>query len=167
MGEIFAALAAPGWRPAGEDLTRLPHPPPPAEALALRGLRAVAGMAVPFVELEKLDALARMAPHGAAGLHVGPEFLAALGWEPGRAEALLRALGFQRTRKALASEPAGLGHWRRRFEGGARHERPPEEAPAATLPSDPIDPAAPQEPAAEKPRRRRRRRRAAAQAAEA
>ena len=61
LGEPFAALARPGWRPAADALTALPHPMPPPEALALRGLRAVGGFAVPAAALERLDALAREA----------------------------------------------------------------------------------------------------------
>ena len=57
IGAIFADLAAPRWRPAAEGLTILPHPAPPPEALSLRGLRAVAGMALPVLALERLDAL--------------------------------------------------------------------------------------------------------------
>ncbi|MFZ2104867.1 MAG: helicase-related protein, partial [Roseiarcus sp.] len=45
VAAVFAELAAPGWRPAPDRLTALPQPPPPHQALALRGLRAVAGLA--------------------------------------------------------------------------------------------------------------------------
>src|SRR5271157_4999835 len=52
LGGVFAELAAPRWRPPSERLSPLPHPAPPPEALSLRGLRAVAGMAAPVLALE-------------------------------------------------------------------------------------------------------------------
>jgi ATP-dependent RNA helicase SUPV3L1/SUV3 len=112
VGEVFAALARPGWRPAAEALTPLPHPPPPPEAFGLRGLRAVGGFAAPAAELERLDTLAREADPGAAGaIRLTPQLLAALGWKPGQAEQILRGLGFARARKGGEPE-ADL--WRRR-----------------------------------------------------
>ena len=112
VGEVFAALARPGWRPAAEALTPLPHPPPPPEAFGLRGLRAVGGFAAPAAALERLDTLAREADPGAAGaIRLTPQLLAALGWKPGQAEQILRGLGFARARKGGEPE-ADL--WRRR-----------------------------------------------------
>jgi ATP-dependent RNA helicase SUPV3L1/SUV3 len=109
----FAALALPDWRPAVDALTVLPNPEPPPEALALRGLRAVAGLAAPVAALERLDALARAAsPQAAGAVRLTPEILADLGWEAGHAERILRALGFAPTRKA---GPAGPSVWRRRL----------------------------------------------------
>ena len=66
LGSVFATLAAPHWRPAPDALSVLPHPLPPAEALGLRGLQAVGGLAAPALALEKLDALSRANPalHG-------------------------------------------------------------------------------------------------------
>src|ERR1700677_2923625 len=47
LAAVFAELAQPAWRPADQGLTALPHPQPPTQALALRGLRGVAGLAAP------------------------------------------------------------------------------------------------------------------------
>ena len=58
IGAVFAELAAPRWRPAARRLSVLPHPHPPPEALGLRGLAAVAGLAIPVLALEAFDALA-------------------------------------------------------------------------------------------------------------
>src|SRR6202008_4826219 len=52
----FADRAAPHWRPRADGLSHLPNPVPPALVLAQRGLRAVAGLAVPVEALERLDA---------------------------------------------------------------------------------------------------------------
>ncbi len=111
IGAVFAELARPGWRPAANALSALPHPAPPPEALSLRGLRAVAGMAAPVLALERLDALARAAPESAAGaVELTPELLADLGWKRGQAGPILRALGFAPARKADVAESS---LWRR------------------------------------------------------
>ncbi|MBV8661891.1 MAG: disulfide oxidoreductase [Hyphomicrobiales bacterium] len=112
LGAVFAELARPNWRPALDALTALPHPLPPPEALSLRGLRAVAGFAAPVAALERLDALARAAePQAAGAVRLTPQLLAELGWKPGQAEQILRALGFQR---AGRTDPAEASLWRRR-----------------------------------------------------
>jgi ATP-dependent RNA helicase SUPV3L1/SUV3 len=111
IGAVFAELAAPHWRPAATSLTVLPHPAPPPEALSLRGLRAVAGMAMPVLALERFDALARAEPGRAGTIELKPELIAALGWTRGQAEQVLRALGFVRARKTGATQPS---LWRRR-----------------------------------------------------
>ena len=83
IGAAYAELARPGWRPEPEALTALPHPAPPPEALSLRGLRAVGGLAAPIAELERLDALARAAlPDGAGAVDLTPALLADLRWRP-------------------------------------------------------------------------------------
>ncbi|HEY4926717.1 MAG TPA: hypothetical protein VII20_20085, partial [Roseiarcus sp.] len=108
----FAELAEPDWRPGGGALNVLPRPAPPPEALALRGLRAIAGFAAPVLALERLDALARAAtPDGGGAILLTAEMLAGLGWEPGQAKQILRALGFAPTRKPAAGDH---GLWRRR-----------------------------------------------------
>ncbi len=107
----FAELAQPGWRPAADSLAALPRPAPPPEALALRGLRPVAGLIASVEALERLDALARAASEAAGGVRLTPEILTDLGWERGQAERILRALGFARARKAGADESS---LWRRR-----------------------------------------------------
>ena len=62
IGDVFAHLKAPRWRPAAGKLSVLPSPAPPTEALSLRGLAAVAGLAIPVLALEKFDAMARAEP---------------------------------------------------------------------------------------------------------
>jgi len=111
IGAVFAELAAPRWRPAADALVALPHPVPPPEALSLRGLRAVAGMAAPVLALERLDALSRVARDRTGRIELTPALLGALGWNPGQAEQILRALGYVRVRK---TEPAEASLWRRR-----------------------------------------------------
>jgi len=111
VGAVFAERAQPGWRPTEAGLTALPQPPPPPHALALRGLRAVAGLAAPIEALERLDALIRAAPQESGAFQLAPEVWTTLGWESGPAERILRALGFVLVRKA---EAAGPTLWRRR-----------------------------------------------------
>ena len=112
IGAAYAELARPVWRPDPGALTLLPHPAPPAEALSLRGLRAVGAFAAPIADLERLDALARAAlPDGAGAIELTPALLADLGWGLSEAEQVLRGLGFARVRK---SEGAEAGLWRRR-----------------------------------------------------
>jgi ATP-dependent RNA helicase SUPV3L1/SUV3 len=110
VGAAYAELARPGWRPEPRALTPLPHPAPPPEALSLRGLRAVGGLAVPIAELERLDALARAAlPEGAGAVELTPALLADLKWRVEDAKHVLRGLSFIRVRKG-ESPPL----WRRR-----------------------------------------------------
>ena len=136
-------------------MTALPHPAPPPEALSLRGLRAVAGMAAPVLALERLDALARAAPESAAGaVQLTPELLADLGWKPGQAEPILRALGFAPARKAEAAESS---LWRRRPTSAKAPPGGPAASPFAALAPLVKPPASP----ARRARRKRRRRRAA------
>jgi ATP-dependent RNA helicase SUPV3L1/SUV3 len=109
LAAVFAGLAAPRWRPPTDRLSPLPHPPPPPEALGLRGLVAVAGMAAPVTALERL---AELAASGRAGIvELTPALVAALDWKPGQAEAILRGLGLVRVRKKDAH---GTSLWRRR-----------------------------------------------------
>jgi ATP-dependent RNA helicase SUPV3L1/SUV3 len=146
----FADLAHPGWRPASDDVSVLPRPAPRPEALALRGLRAVAGLAAPIEGLERLDAMARAAPSRAGGFRLTPEALAGLGWAPEQAKRILSALGFAPNLEAGSGEPT---FWRRR--------RPPAGSspigPAASL----ADMAAPAPSARRRAARRRIRRRGA------
>jgi ATP-dependent RNA helicase SUPV3L1/SUV3 len=156
IGVAYAELARPGWRPMAGVLTALPHPAPPPEALSLRGLRAVGGLAAPIVALEQLDALARAAlPDGAGAVELTPALLADLQWKSEDAERVLRGLGFARVRKGEAADPP---LWRRR------------RAPAETAPAGPVaTPFAalaplskPSPPAGRRARRGRSRRRLAA-----
>jgi ATP-dependent RNA helicase SUPV3L1/SUV3 len=120
----FAQVARPDWRPAVDALTALPRPAPPPQALGLRGLRAIAGLAAPVEALERLDAMVRAAPQEAGAARLTPEALAGLGWAPGQAEHVLRALGFAPARKTGAD---GARLWRRRHST----ETPPTDAAAS------------------------------------
>jgi ATP-dependent RNA helicase SUPV3L1/SUV3 len=111
VGAPFAELAHPGWRPAADALSPLPHPAPSPEALALRGLRAVAGLAAPVETLERLDALGRARLGEVDGFRLTPEVLASLGGTLEQAMHVLRALGFTAAGEADAGES---GLWRRR-----------------------------------------------------
>ncbi len=113
IGAVFAHLKAPRWRPAPGKLSVLPSPAPPTEALSLRGLAAVGGLAIPVLALEKFDAMARAAPSGVRPdlIELTPAVLAAVGWTGAQADTILRSLGFVRVKTTEAAE-ASL--WRRR-----------------------------------------------------
>jgi len=150
IGAVFANLAAPRWRPTVNGLSVLPHPVPPPEALSLRGLAAVAGLAIPVLTLETFDAMARAAPSERPDLvALTPELLAAVGWTTGEADSILRALGLVRVRK---TDPAEASLWRRRPF-----------APRPPMPARPASPAetrvapSPSAPARKGRRRNRRR----------
>ncbi len=156
VGGVFAELARPGWRPDADALAVLPHPAPPPEALSLRGLRVVAGMAAPVLALERLDALARAAPESTAGaVQLTPALLADLGWNAGQAEPILRALGFAPARKTEAAEST---LWRRRPTSAKAAPGGPAASPFAALAPLVRPPTSP----ARRARRKKRRRRAAA-----
>ena len=156
VGAVFAKLARPGWRPDCEALTALPHPAPPPEALSLRGLRAVGGLAAPIADLERLDALARAAlPEGAGAVELTPALLADLKWRPEDAEHVLRGLGFARVRKG---EGANAPLWRRRRAPAETMQAEPAATPFAALAA--LAQASP--PAARRARRGKARRRVAA-----
>ena len=154
IGDVFAHLEAPRWRPAAGKLSVLPSPAPPTEALSLRGLAAVAGLAVPVLALETFDAMARAEPGNRPDLvELTPTLLAAVGWTGAQADTILRNLGFVRVKTTEAAE-ASL--WRRR---PFAPRSPAPARPAAT--QEPVlQRAAPSTPApAGKARRRRARRR--------
>ena len=155
IGTVFAELAAPRWRPAPGGLTVLPHPVPPPEALSLRGLAAVAGLAIPVAALETFDALSRAAASERPDcVALTPALLAAAGWTAEQAEPILRGLGFVRIKTADAAEAV---LWRRRPYG----PRPP----APPRPPDaPAQARVPPPPAEARKRRRRRPRRPASPA---
>jgi ATP-dependent RNA helicase SUPV3L1/SUV3 len=134
-------------------LTGLPHPAPPPEALSLRGLRAVGGMAAPVLALERLDALARAAPEHAGAIALTPQLLANLGWKQGQAEAILRALGFAPAHRN--EDESNL--WRRRASAAKAAPAGPAVSPFAAL-APLVKPATSP---ARRTRRMRRRRRAA------
>jgi ATP-dependent RNA helicase SUPV3L1/SUV3 len=122
LREKLAEIASPDWRPADAGLAPLPQPAPPIEALALRGLRAVAGLAVPVEALERIDGFSRAAPE--EGFALSPEWLAEFGWRRDSAERILRALGFIFSRE----DAENTGLWRRRQRPA--DPAPPESAPA-------------------------------------
>jgi ATP-dependent RNA helicase SUPV3L1/SUV3 len=122
IGVVFAELAEPNWRPDVDALSPMPSPTPPPEALSLRGLRAIAGLAAPVEALERLDALARAAPELGGDIRLTSEIMKNLGWTLDHAERILRALGFAPARHADAD---GARLWRRR----RRH-------PAETMPTE-------------------------------
>ncbi len=147
----FAAWDAPYWRPV-PGLVPLPSPPPGPRVLAARGLRAVAGWAVPVEALEAADALLREAPTEAGGVKLKPETLAPLGWPPAAVEAILRALGWSPARKPEAD---GARLWRRRRPQGESAAPAPTHSPFAALAT--LKPSErPVERPARKPQRRRR-----------
>jgi ATP-dependent RNA helicase SUPV3L1/SUV3 len=140
---FLSAFATDGWRPLQDALSPLPHPVPAPRALAAHGLRAVGRHAVPVETLERLDGVIRAAPRRDGGAVLTDEALAPLGWSPGEAREILRALGFTPVGKA---EPLA---WRAR--------RPRSEPPKAKAPShSPF--AALAALSAEPPARRRRKR---------
>ncbi len=103
----YAELASSGWRPDARALNPLPRPAPRPQALALRGLRAVGQLAAPIAELERLDALARVAwPEGAGAIDVTDALLADLGWRRDDGHHILRALGFARVREGDGADRA-------------------------------------------------------------
>jgi ATP-dependent RNA helicase SUPV3L1/SUV3 len=146
FAHAFAQLAAPDWRPDAEALSALPTPPPPATALAAHGLRAVAGLAAPVEQLERLDALIRAAPRQSGGALLPEEAWAELGWTPDQAGQILRGLGYAPARKPVPGQPT---LWRK------RQAKPVAEPRAAATPS-PFAALAGLAPAAA-PRRARRR----------
>ncbi len=128
IGSIFAELASRGWRPRLDAPTPSPHPPPPYEALSLRGLRAVADLVAPANMLERLDALARAAePRAAGAIRLTPALLRDLNWDREMAERILRGLGFAPDRR---SDDPERRLWRRRNST----PRAPASAPIAVTP---------------------------------
>ena len=154
IGAVFAELAAPRWRPAPEGPSILPHPVPPPEALGLRGLAAVAGLAIPVLTLERFDALAREAPSERPDIvALTADLLDAVGWTAAQADAILRAIGFVRVKR---TDPAAPSLWRRRpFAPRNLAPAPRPSAPAAAEARSPQSPSVPPR----KARRRRPRRR--------
>jgi ATP-dependent RNA helicase SUPV3L1/SUV3 len=151
------ALAGGGWSPPLEALSLLPHPPPSAQALSARGLRAVGHLAAPVEQLERLDALLRANPRPGHAV-VLPEQAREeeLGWSEAEANAILRGLGYAPAGKPVEGE---LRAWRRQATSTARQApiRPPSpHSPFAALAG--LAPPAP-------PRKRRPRRRSARKAA--
>jgi ATP-dependent RNA helicase SUPV3L1/SUV3 len=127
LRDIFAELALPDWRPDVDGVTVLPTPPPGPQALALRGLRAVGGLAAPVELLERLDAAIRVASDETGAFPLTPAIRAEFGASPDLAERLLRGLGFAPTRRGEDGEL-----WRRRGRNGSTP--PPPQRTAAVQP---------------------------------
>src|SRR6185312_13485040 len=94
FASAFALAASPDWRPSPAQLSALPSPAPSPRALALRGLVALFGRAVPISQLERLDELLRGAARQGGGLLFSDQAREELGWSEAVARAVLRALGF-------------------------------------------------------------------------
>jgi ATP-dependent RNA helicase SUPV3L1/SUV3 len=107
LASAYAELASFSWRPDPRALNPLPRPTPRPQALGLRGLRPVGQFAAPIAELERLDALARVAwPEGAGAIDATDALLGDLGWRRDDAHHILRALGFARVREGEGAERA-------------------------------------------------------------
>jgi ATP-dependent RNA helicase SUPV3L1/SUV3 len=144
FARAFALAAAPDWRPVEGRLATLPTPSPSPRAIALRGLVAAGGVAVPIGQLERLDELLRGAAKQGGGVLFSDQAREELGWSEPEARSVLRALGFA---------PVGRGPtqvWRRRAEPRAKPS-----ASAAAPTGSPFAALAVLKPAA--PARRRRR----------
>jgi ATP-dependent RNA helicase SUPV3L1/SUV3 len=127
LAVTYAELASFGWRPYPDALNPLPRPAPRPQALSLRGLRPVGQFAAPIAELERLDALARVAcPEGSGAIDVTDALLADLKWRRDDAYHILRALGFARVRWG---EGVGRTVFRRR---SAPDQSAPKAGPVAT-----------------------------------
>jgi len=123
FASAFALAASPDWRPSPAQLSALPSPAPSPRALALRGLVALFGRAVPISQLERLDELLRGAARQGGGLLFSDQAREELGWSEADARAVLKALGFAPVGRA----PAQV--WRRRAEPQRKRAQP--DAPAA------------------------------------
>jgi ATP-dependent RNA helicase SUPV3L1/SUV3 len=144
----LAARELPGWRPAPDQVSRLPAQPPSGRALAAFGLRAVGGLAAPVEQLERLDELLRAGVKQGGGVLLSDQAREALGWNLDEARQILRGLGFAPIKRA-GEETA----WRRRFEKDFAIEHRPivPHSPFAALAALKGEPAP-----ARRPRRRRR-----------
>jgi ATP-dependent RNA helicase SUPV3L1/SUV3 len=148
LAQAFAGREAPDWRPAADRPNPLP-PGAPERALAAHGLLAVGGLAVPVLQLERLDELLRAGPKLSGGVALSDQAREELGWSEEEARRILRGLGFAPTGRPGTGEPVA---WRRRqARQPPRAAKPPPNSPFAAL-------AALKPPAApvRRPRRRRK-----------
>ena len=151
LTETLARIDAGGWRPPTDRPSRLPAQTPSGRVLAARGLRAVRGLAVPVLQLERLDDLLRAAQRVNGGVRVTPGMMTELGWREDDARAILKGLGFN-----ASGKPDTEGQiWRRRAERDFRVEHK-----AAAAPHSPFAALAALRPA-QAPARRPRRRKSA------
>jgi len=110
IAQAFAAREAPDWRPAADRPGPLP-PGAPTRAVSAYGLMCVGGLAVPVVQLERLDELLRAAPKSGGGVVLSDQARDELGWSEAEANAILRGLGFAPAARPNSGEPVA---WRRR-----------------------------------------------------
>ncbi len=152
----FAGRVAPDWTPRGDGVALLPSLAPPPRALGLRGLLAIAGLAVPAETLERMGEALR-AGAGGGGLRLSETARLNLGLSEAEANRLLRGLGFTPIRKAAPGEPVV---WRRRQpkreDAFGASDRPAVQSPASPFAALAALKAPP--PAALRARRRRPRR---------
>ncbi len=154
-GDALAFAQAVGggdWKGPADSVSKLPTPPPSPRVLSSRGLRAVGGLAVPVLQLERLDELLRAGFKHGVGATLSDEALEGLGWSAQEAESILRALGYAPTGRA---RPLA---WRRRGEAAGTEavKPPPAGSPFAALAGLQVAP-----PAAPERRRKPRRRKVA------
>ncbi|MDP2258974.1 MAG: helicase-related protein [Caulobacter sp.] len=144
------AVGGGDWKGPADDVSKLPTPAPSPCVLSSRGLRAVGGLAVPVLQLERLDELLRAGFKPGVGMTLPDEAREGLGWSAQEAEAILRALGYTPTGRA---QPLV---WRRRGETASPEtvKPPPAGSPFAALAGLRVAaPAAPEH--RRKPRRRK------------
>ena len=155
--ELASALTeplAPGFRAPHDRLTQLGPNTPPVRALAARGLRLVAGMAVPVEALEQLEALMRSGARIGPGSVLCDQARETLGWSQPEADAILKGLGYVRTNAGAGNEPPAWRLRKARSEPARKADAGSPFAALAALNPPPMAPAA----ATRAPRRRRPRR---------
>jgi len=104
------AVGGGDWKGPADGVSKLPTPAPSPRVLSARGLRAVGGLAIPVLQLERLDELLRAGFKPGVGMILSDEARDGLGWSGPEAEAILRALGYTPTGRATPLA------WRRRGE---------------------------------------------------
>ena len=147
---VGQALNGGDWRP-GPGVSHLPLPPPGDRVLAASGRRMVANLAVPLLDLERLEELLRGASRQGQGVVFSDQAREELGWTEADAFVILRALGYVSPRV----QPGETRVWRRR-SGPAE----PKTTVAKAKPTSPFAALAALQP--QPPRRRRRRAKRAA-----
>ncbi|HEY2753179.1 helicase-related protein [Phenylobacterium sp.] len=149
LTQALAPRDVPGWRPAPDQVSRLPDPAPSPRTLAAFGLRAVGRLAAPVEDLERLDELLRAGVKQGGGVVLSDQARDELGWSSEEAQEILKSLGFAAIRRRGEATA-----WRRRFERDFAVEHKPlvaPHSPFAALAALKDEPAP-----ARRPRRRRR-----------
>ncbi len=104
------AVGGGDWKGPADGVSKLPAPAPSPRVLSARGLRAVGGLVIPVLQLERLDELLRAGFKPGVGTILSDDAREGLGWSAQEAETILRALGYTPTGRA---RPLA---WRRRGE---------------------------------------------------